>query len=68
MLGDIAGVDVLTPPRPALGKFLTPGDTDAIWAWLLSPRTDRAFAYVLSTDMLAYGGLIASRAPLTPRT
>lgn len=66
MLGDIAGVDVLTPPQPTLGRFLTPGDTDSIWAWLLSQRTNGAFAYVLSTDMLAYGGLIASRAPYTP--
>ena len=65
MLGSIAGVDVLTPPRATLGRFLTPGDTDAVWSWLLSQRTRDAFAYVLSTDMLAYGGLIASRTPQT---
>jgi hypothetical protein len=66
LLGAIAGVDVLTPPRATLGRFFTPGDTDAVWAWLLSQRTNGSFAYVLSTDMLAYGGLIASRAPYTP--
>jgi len=65
MLGSIAGVDVLTPPRSTLGRFLTAGDTEGIWSWLLSPRTRDAFAYVLSTDMLAYGGLIASRTPGT---
>jgi hypothetical protein len=65
MLGAIAGVDVLTPPGSALGRFLDAGDPDAIWSWLLSQQTRDAFAYVLSTDMLAYGGLIASRTPAT---
>jgi hypothetical protein len=68
MLGAIAGIEVTTPPRAAIGKFLTPGDTDAVWTWLLSASTRDAFAYVLSTDMLAYGGLIASRTPQTPDT
>ncbi len=66
MLGAIAGVDVLTPPRAALGKFIDAGDSDAIWTWLLSQRTRNAFAYVVSTDMLGYGGLVASRTPYTP--
>lgn len=67
MIGAIAGVDVLTPPRAALGNFLHPGDPSVLWSWLLSQRTRNAFAYVLSTDMLAYGGLVASRTPSTPQ-
>jgi hypothetical protein len=64
MLGRIAGVPVESPPRLLLGHFLTPGKPDAIIAWLNgeeSRRTTRAF--VISTDMLAYGGLTASRVP-----
>ena len=63
MLGAIAGVGVLTPPRRLLGNYLTPGDPDAIARWLRSGATRDADAFVLSTDMLAYGGLVASRIP-----
>lgn len=65
MLGAIAGIEVRTPPHAALGNFLTPGDPDAVWTWLLAAQNRDAFAYVVSTDMLAYGGLIASRTPST---
>jgi hypothetical protein len=62
MLGQIAGREVVTPPLRLLGNNLQPGDPDAIIAWL-NARAPRAPAYVLSSDMLAYGGLIASRVP-----
>ncbi len=62
MLGQIAGRAVVTPPRSLLGNNLQPGAPDAIIAWL-NARAPRAQAYVLSSDMLAYGGLIASRVP-----
>jgi hypothetical protein len=64
-LGAVAGVDVLEPPQSAIGNYLSPGDPEAIARWLRSDATSSAFAAVLSTDMLAYGGLVASRTPAT---
>ncbi len=64
MLGRIAGVRVVTPPRDLLGRFLEAGRSDAIIAWLNGEASrPRTKAFVVSTDMLAYGGLIASRVP-----
>lgn len=62
MLGAIAGRSVVAPPQDVLGNNLEPGDSDAIIAWL-NRRAPRAQAYVLSSDMLAYGGLVPSRVP-----
>ena len=63
MLGRIAGVAVEEPPRPLLGRFLKPGQPDALIAWLNREAAADAGDYVISTDMLAYGGLTASRVP-----
>jgi hypothetical protein len=61
MLGGIAGATILEPPRDKLGDYIEPGDLDWIRAWLSrSPAVD-ANAFVLSTDMLAYGGLDPAR-------
>lgn len=64
MLGRIAGVAVEAPPRALQGHFLQPGHSDQLIAWLnheaAQPQTN---AFVISTDMLAYGGLTASRVP-----
>jgi hypothetical protein len=62
MLGAIAGERVDTPPRELLGKYLESGKPDAIIAWL-NVVAEPHSGYVVSTDMLAYGGLIASRVP-----
>ncbi|MBV8356127.1 MAG: DUF4127 family protein, partial [Candidatus Eremiobacteraeota bacterium] len=64
MLGRIAGVPVNAPPRDLQGRFLQAGRSDALIAWLnhQAARPQTA-AFVISTDMLAYGGLIASRVP-----
>lgn len=62
MLGEIAGRPVVAPPRTLLGNELEPGDPDGIIAWI-NARAPRADAYVLSSDMLAYGGLVPSRVP-----
>lgn len=62
LLGRIAGASVMTPPRRLLGNYLTFGKPDAIIAWLNS-RAPRVRSYVISSDMLAYGGLVASRVP-----
>ncbi|MHB8703545.1 MAG: DUF4127 family protein [Candidatus Tyrphobacter sp.] len=65
LLGRIAGRSVVTPPHGLLGHYLEPGSPDAIVAWLNARAPRNASAYVLSTDMLVYGGLLASRVPGT---
>jgi hypothetical protein len=67
LLGAIAGARVVEPPRALLGNYLTPGDPEAILRWLRGDAPRGARAYVVSTDMIAYGGLIASRIPGTSR-
>jgi Protein of unknown function (DUF4127) len=63
----IAGVEVALPPRSALPAMRRPGDPAALGEWLtragLDPRTT---AVVACVDMLAYGGLIASRTTADP--
>ena len=63
MLGRIAGVAVDAPPPPLLGRFLVRGRSDELIAWLNRETSRNAGSFVISTDMLAYGGLIASRVP-----
>jgi hypothetical protein len=62
MLGAIAGQRVIVPPRAMLGHYLTPGAPRALLAWL-DATTPGASALVASADMVAYGGLVASRVP-----
>lgn len=63
MLGAIAGQPIIEPPRNLLGNYLTFGNPDAIIAWLNGSAPRHPEAFVISTDMLAYGGLVASRVP-----
>ncbi len=65
LLGRIAGTTVVEPPIGLLGNYLDFGKPDAIIAWLNGSQAKRANYFVVSTDMLAYGGLIASRVPGT---
>lgn len=67
-LARIAGRPLTEPPQALLGNYLHFGDPDAIIAWLHRISDGNAGdgnAYVLSSDMLAYGGLVASRVPGT---
>lgn len=57
-----AGEVLVTPPRALLGHFLTPGHAEALADWLLR-AAPTARAVILALDMLAYGGLVASRTP-----
>jgi hypothetical protein len=59
-VGRIGGAEVLTPPRYLLGRWLEPGDPSAVGRWLqqTAPSCERAIVF---TDMLCYGGLVASR-------
>jgi uncharacterized protein DUF4127 len=64
MIGRIAGVRVEIPPAHLLGHYLTPGRPDRIVVWLNQRAADKnTHAFVVSSDMLAYGGLLASRVP-----
>ncbi|MDQ6942468.1 MAG: DUF4127 family protein, partial [Candidatus Eremiobacteraeota bacterium] len=63
LLGAISGVRVAEPPRPMLGRYLAPGDSAGILRWLRDDAPRDAHAYVVSNDMVVYGGLVASRIP-----
>lgn len=65
LLGRIAGRRVVTPPAAMLGHYLQPGSPDDLIRWLNAQAPQDAAAYVISSDMLAYGGLLASRVPGT---
>jgi hypothetical protein len=62
LIAQIAGVQLREPPRSMLGNYLTPGDPDSILDWLANTPADTQ-AYIVSSDMIAYGGLVASRIP-----
>ena len=61
MLAGLAHAEVVAPPIALLGRFTTPGDADAIAAWLRAQDWTTFDALIVSADMLAYGGLVASR-------
>jgi Protein of unknown function (DUF4127) len=63
MLGTIAGERVVVPPPELLGHYIQLGKPDAIIAWLNRDAAGPRDAFVISSDMLAYGGLVASRVP-----
>lgn len=60
-IGAIAGATVMPPPRERLGRFTQPADVDAVQRWMRT-TVDASFdAVIVSIDLLAYGGLVASR-------
>lgn len=54
------GFELRCPAIEALGHFRIPADRDALAQWLRAQAPEAA-AWVLSVDMLVYGGLIPSR-------
>lgn len=62
MLGKIAGVPVKAPSKALIGRYLRFGKPDELISWMNSSATS-SDDFVLSGDMLAYGGLVASRVP-----
>jgi hypothetical protein len=62
LLGAVAGTEVRCPPPALLGRFLQPGDCAGLGRWL-AEAAPAAELGILSLDMLAYGGLVASRTP-----
>lgn len=60
-LAQMVEYELLTPPEELLGNFHTPGQPEPIAEWLQAQLAEPADCAILSLDMLAYGGLIASR-------
>ena len=57
----VADVEIVTPPAGLLSRHLKTGDGDAIARWLDTLDAGSIDAAVISTDMLAFGGLLGSR-------
>lgn len=64
-MGNIADAQLVTPPREMLGRFTDFGKSDAIIEWLKAQDFNQYDAAIISMDMLAYGGLVASRVHAT---
>ena len=58
-----ADIEVVTPPRTRLGDRAVEGDADGVVEWLDRLDVAALDAVVVSTDMLVYGGRLASRQP-----
>ncbi|MBL8061114.1 MAG: DUF4127 family protein [Chthonomonas sp.] len=61
MISDIGGVGIELPPQYLLGQFLLPGQSDAVLDWLAQKDLGEYSAVIVSADMVAFGGLVASR-------
>jgi len=62
-LATIGGTQLLSPPIEILGDLHLPGNAVAVRDWVSQlPEID---ALIVSIDMLAYGGLVFSRRPIT---
>ncbi|MCH8275289.1 MAG: DUF4127 family protein [Armatimonadetes bacterium] len=68
MLARIAAVEVQIPSTDLLGRFTEQGQATEIASWLESRDYEGVAAVVVSADMLAYGGLIASRVAAVSET
>ncbi len=64
-LAAVVGETLDCPPDAWLGRFLTPGDADRLADWLVREAAG-ARLLIVSLDMLACGGLVASRTPGIP--
>jgi len=68
MIADIDGAQVVMPPYNLLGRFTSAGNPEAILQWLSSQDMSDVSSVIVSADMIAYGGLIASRLPDVPES
>lgn len=64
MIAGLAGSAIETPPTFLLGQYTLPGDPDGILSWMEQQDLRKFDAVIVSTDMIGFGGLIASRVPL----
>lgn len=65
MIAQMADVQIQQPPYELLGRFTQPGSPDAILDWLRDQDYRDVVAVIVSTDMIAFGGLVASRTDQT---
>ncbi len=65
-MGQIGNVELVSPPRALLGRFTQFGKPEEIIAWIGQQDLQKFDAAIVSMDMLAYGGLVASRVHATP--
>ncbi|MCU0324416.1 MAG: DUF4127 family protein, partial [Spirosomaceae bacterium] len=65
-MGLVGDVSIVSPPREMLGRFLNYGKSDEIIRWIDAQKIESFDAAIISMDMLAYGGLVASRVYETP--
>lgn len=57
-LADMFHVDLILPPKEKLGYYMKPGFSVELGDWIVNQESD---IYIISAEMLVYGGLIASR-------
>ncbi|MDD2334770.1 MAG: DUF4127 family protein, partial [Mesotoga sp.] len=57
-IADLNCLEIELPDKNLLGRYLRPGNCEELARWMLSREADR---FIVSVDMLSYGGLIASR-------
>ncbi len=60
-MGEIGDARVVAPPREMLGRFTEAGKPDEIIKWLKAQDLKSFDAAIVALDMVAYGGLVASR-------
>jgi len=62
-LAGLAGMRLVRPPMKLLGDLKNPADRPRVIEWLSGRLEKGADALIVSVDLLAYGGLVASRKP-----
>lgn len=60
-MGEIGDAEVVAPPKELLGRFTTPGQSEKIIDWIKTQDLKSFDAAIIALDMVAYGGLVASR-------
>ena len=61
-MANIANAEVTYPPMEFLGHFFTPGDSDKLQNWVKNQDLNKFDAAIVVVDMVAYSGLVGSRA------
>ncbi len=60
-MGLIGNADIVSPPLEMLGNLHDPGKSREISSWMLKQDLKSFDAAIIVLDMVAYGGLVASR-------
>ena len=61
-MANIANAETTIPPLEYLGHSFTPGDSDKLQDWIRSQDLNQFDAAIIVVDMVAYSGLVGSRA------